>query len=39
MNNPGIYADITIPVEEGRLYHLHNMNFVGVKLFRDARQC
>jgi outer membrane protein insertion porin family len=33
-NNPGIYADITIPVEEGRLYHLHNMTFVGVKLFR-----
>jgi outer membrane protein insertion porin family len=33
-NNPGIAADITIPVEEGRLYHLHNMNFVGVKLFR-----
>jgi outer membrane protein insertion porin family len=35
MQNPGIYADITIPVEEGRLYHLHTMNFVGVKLFRD----
>ena len=33
-NSPGIYADITIPVEEGRLYHLHNINFVGVKLFR-----
>ncbi|MGA2270819.1 MAG: outer membrane protein assembly factor BamA [Bryobacteraceae bacterium] len=33
-NNPGIYADLTIPVEEGRLYHLHNMTFVGVKLFR-----
>jgi outer membrane protein insertion porin family len=33
-NNPGIGADITIPVEEGRLYHLRNMNFVGVKLFR-----
>ena len=24
-------------MEEGRLYHLHTMNFVGVKLFRDAR--
>ena len=34
MNYPGIYADITLPVEEGRLYHLRNMNFVGVKLFR-----
>ncbi|HUB32523.1 MAG TPA: outer membrane protein assembly factor BamA [Bryobacteraceae bacterium] len=30
----GIAANITIPVEEGRLYHLRNMNFVGVKLFR-----
>jgi outer membrane protein insertion porin family len=34
MNNPGIVADITLPVEEGRLYHLRNMNFSGVKLFR-----
>jgi outer membrane protein insertion porin family len=34
MNNPGIVADITLPVEEGRLYHLRNMNFTGVKLFR-----
>ena len=34
MNLPGISADITLPVEEGRLYHLHNMNFQGVKLFR-----
>ena len=33
-NNPGIVADITLPVEEGRLYHLHKMNFAGVKLFR-----
>jgi outer membrane protein insertion porin family len=33
-NNPGIAADITIPVEEGRLYKLHAINFVGVKLFR-----
>ena len=30
----GIAANITLPVEEGRLYHLRNMNFVGVKLFR-----
>ena len=35
MESPGIFADITIPVEEGRLYHLRNMNFVGVKLFRE----
>jgi outer membrane protein insertion porin family len=33
-NKPGIFADIKLPVEEGRLYHLNNMNFVGVKLFR-----
>src|SRR5581483_2753468 len=30
----GIAANITIPVEEGRLYHLHEMHFTGVKLFR-----
>jgi outer membrane protein insertion porin family len=35
MQQPGIYADITIPVEEGRLHYLHSMNFVGVKLFRE----
>jgi outer membrane protein insertion porin family len=35
MNRPGIYADITIPVEEGRLYHLHSVNFVGVKAFKE----
>jgi len=34
MNLPGITADITLPVEEGKLYHLRNMNFTGVKLFR-----
>jgi outer membrane protein insertion porin family len=33
-NAAGIYADLTIPVEEGRLYHLNKMTFVGVKLFR-----
>jgi len=27
-------ADIHISIEEGRLYHLNNINFVGVKLFR-----
>ncbi len=34
-NNQGIAANITIPVEEGRLYHLRNANFVGVKFFRE----
>ena len=33
-NKPGIRADITIPVEEGRLYKLRKVNYVGVKLFR-----
>jgi outer membrane protein insertion porin family len=35
MNQPGIFADITIPVEEGRLYKLHSINFVGVKAFKE----
>ena len=34
MNLPGIKANIDLPVEEGRLYHLRQMNFQGVKLFR-----
>jgi outer membrane protein insertion porin family len=34
MNMPGIYADITLPIEEGRQYHLRNIDFQGVKLFR-----
>ncbi|HVN06095.1 MAG TPA: outer membrane protein assembly factor BamA [Bryobacteraceae bacterium] len=33
-NNPGKAVDITLPVEEGRQYHLNKINFVGVKLFR-----
>ncbi len=33
-NKPGKGADLTITIEEGRLYHLNNINFVGVKLFR-----
>ncbi|MCU1263355.1 MAG: surface antigen [Bryobacterales bacterium] len=33
-SKPGKKADITIPVEEGHLYHLHKINYVGVKLFR-----
>ncbi len=35
MNGQGIAANITIPIEEGRLYHLRNANFVGVKFFRE----
>jgi outer membrane protein insertion porin family len=31
----GIAADITLPVEEGRRYRLHNANFLGVKVFRE----
>jgi outer membrane protein insertion porin family len=30
----GIDADILLPIEEGALYHLRNVNYVGVKLFR-----
>ncbi|MFN7926097.1 MAG: outer membrane protein assembly factor BamA [Bryobacteraceae bacterium] len=33
-NKPGKAADLKVTVEEGRQYHLNNMNFVGVKLFR-----
>jgi len=36
-NNLGIFADVKIPIEEGRLYHLHAANFVGVKVFRDPQ--
>jgi len=34
-NNPGIFADLKIPIEEGRQYHLRNANFMGVKFFRE----
>ena len=34
MNKPGKRADIQIAVEEGRLYRLNKINFVGVKLFK-----
>ena len=33
-NKPGKAANIHVSIEEGRLYHLNNINFVGVKLFR-----
>lgn len=32
-NKPGKRANITMHIEEGRLYHLNNINFVGVKQF------
>jgi outer membrane protein insertion porin family len=31
---PGKAADLTLHIEEGQLYHLSKINFVGVKLFR-----
>jgi len=34
MNKPGVRADVTIPVEEGRQYKIRNWNYVGMKLFR-----
>ncbi len=36
-NNLGIFANVTTPIEEGRLYHLHAANFVGVKVFREPQ--
>jgi len=33
-NKPGKAADITLPVEEGAQFKLHQINYVGVKLFR-----
>jgi outer membrane protein insertion porin family len=36
-NNLGLFADIKVPIEEGRLYHLHSANFLGVKLFREPQ--
>jgi outer membrane protein insertion porin family len=33
-NNRGKNADIHITIDEGRLYHLNTIQFVGVKLFR-----
>ncbi|HEV2201484.1 MAG TPA: outer membrane protein assembly factor BamA [Bryobacteraceae bacterium] len=33
-NHPGKDANIHIALDEGRLYHLNTINFVGVKLFR-----
>lgn len=33
-NKPGKRVDLTIPIEEGRMYKLNKINFAGVKLFR-----
>jgi outer membrane protein insertion porin family len=33
-NKAQILADLTVPVEEGRQYHLNKISFAGVKLFR-----
>ncbi|MBC7925432.1 MAG: outer membrane protein assembly factor BamA, partial [Bryobacteraceae bacterium] len=35
-NKPGKRADIKVQVEEGKLFHLNKVNFVGVKLFKTA---
>ena len=37
-NRPGKNADISISIEEGRLYNLNNISFVGVKLFRTPEE-
>jgi outer membrane protein insertion porin family len=37
-NRPGKNADISISMEEGRLYHLNTISFVGVKLFRTPEE-
>jgi outer membrane protein insertion porin family len=34
MNMPGIYANITLPVEEGKQFHLNTLTVQGVKFFR-----
>ena len=34
MNKPGKRANLTVPIEEGPLYRLNKINFVGIKLFR-----
>jgi len=33
-NKPGTAADVSITLEEGKLYHLNNITFTGVKFFR-----
>ncbi len=33
-NKPGTVADVNVTVEEGKLYHLNQITFTGVKFFR-----
>jgi outer membrane protein insertion porin family len=33
-NKPGTVADVNVVLEEGKLYHLNNITFSGVKFFR-----
>jgi len=33
-NKPGTAADVNVTLEEGKLYHLNNITFTGVKFFR-----
>jgi outer membrane protein insertion porin family len=33
-NKPGTVADVNVTVQEGKLYHLNNITFTGVKFFR-----
>jgi outer membrane protein insertion porin family len=37
-NRPGKNANIAVSIEEGRLYHLNTISFVGVKLFRTPEE-
>jgi outer membrane protein insertion porin family len=37
-NRPGKNANIAISIEEGRLFHLNTISFVGVKLFRTPEE-
>src|SRR5689334_2162169 len=37
-NRPGKNANISVSLEEGRLYHLNTISFVGVKLFRTPEE-
>ncbi|MBZ5632447.1 MAG: outer membrane protein assembly factor BamA [Acidobacteriia bacterium] len=37
-NRPGKNANVSISLEEGRLFHLNTISFVGVKLFRTPEE-
>jgi outer membrane protein insertion porin family len=36
MNKPGKRADIKVALEEGKMYRLNKINFIGMKLFRTT---